>query len=64
MIEITNLAQSFPCRHKNVKGNNEYDNFWKKQDIINLYVINNNDKSSNNNNNDTVSSSFPSLKKY
>ena len=64
MIESMCLVQSFPHRHNNIKSNNGYDNFRKKQDVINLYVMNKNDESSNNNNNDAVSSSCPSFKKY
>ena len=62
MIESTCLAQSFPWRYDDVKINDRHDDFRKKQDTMNLYVMNNDDESSKNSVNDTAFSSFPSLK--
>ena len=52
MIENTYLVQFFQHTHNNDRN----DNFRKKQDILNVYVMNDNDNSSNNNNSDTSSS--------
>ena len=62
IIENMCLAQCFPHMHNNIKTNNGCNNFRKKQDAVNLCVMNNNDESSNNDDDDASSSLFPSLK--
>ena len=57
------LARSFSFGHKNVKSNNEHDNFRKKHCTMNLCVISENDECSNNDSDNAEISSFPSIKR-